>query len=135
MPFVFGIDNESLLKRVRVLELNTIQNMATLENLSAALKVLESKINTTNSEVTGNFESQEQNRNEVNKLKLKLNELKEVTDVLKVEESCLHFAKMGFSESGEYPIDPDGKSQNLPPIMAHCSLPDGKTTVGKPNLK
>ena len=41
------------------------------------------------------------------------------------------FGKVGFTRSGVYPIDPDGKSQNQPPIEGHCSLPDGKTTIGE----
>ena len=78
-----------------------------------------------------NTESQEKTKNEVNNLKFKVNDLKGVTEILGLEESCLHYGKMGFSESGEYPIDPDGKSQYLAPIKVHCSLPDGKTTIGK----
>ena len=69
-------------------------------------------------------------KKQVNNLQFKVNDLKDVTDILSIEESCLHYKKMGFSQSGEYPIDPDGKSQNLGPIKAYCSLPDGKTTLG-----
>ena len=41
------------------------------------------------------------------------------------------FGKVGFTRSGVYPIDPDGKSQNQPSIKGHCSLPSGKTTIGE----
>ena len=41
------------------------------------------------------------------------------------------FGKVGFTRSGVYPIDPDGKSQNQPPIKATCTLPSGKTTIGE----
>jgi len=60
-----------------------------------------------------------------------VDELKMVTNVLRVEESCAALGKLGYTQTGTYPIDPDGKSQNLPPVQAHCSLPDGKTSIGK----
>ena len=85
----------------------------------------------TKTDIAKNIKSQEKTKNEVNNLKFKVNGLKDVTEILGLEESCFHYGKMGFSESGEYPIDPDGKSQYLAPIKAHCSLPDGKTTIGK----
>jgi len=68
--------------------------------------------------------------NVVDELKIKLSELEEVTNILRVEESCAALGKLGYTQTGTYPIDPDGKSQNLPPVQAFCSLPDGKTSIG-----
>ena len=62
-----------------------------------------------------------------------VDELKMVTNVLRVEESCSALGKLGYTQTGTYPIDPDGKSQNLPPVQATCSLPQGKTSIGKNN--
>ena len=58
-----------------------------------------------------------------------------MTNVLRVEESCLALGKLGYTQTGIYPIDPDGKSQNLPPVQATCSLADGKTSIGKNKLE
>ena len=62
-----------------------------------------------------------------------VDELKMVTNVLRVEESCSALGKLGYTQTGTYPIDPDGKSQNLPPVQATCLLPQGKTSIGKNN--
>ena len=71
--------------------------------------------------------------NVVDELKTKLSELEKVTNILRVEESCAALGKLGYTQTGTYPIDPDGKSQNLPPVQATCSLPQGKTSIGKNN--
>ena len=69
--------------------------------------------------------------NLVDELKTKLSELEKVTNILRVEESCAALGKLGYTQTGTYPIDPDGKSQNLPPVQATCSPADGKTSIGK----
>ena len=69
--------------------------------------------------------------NLVDELKTKLSELEKVTNILRVEESCTALGKLGYTQTGTYPIDPDGKSQNLPPVQATCSPADGKTSIGK----
>jgi len=56
--------------------------------------------------------------------------LEKLTNILRVEESCAALGKLGYTQTGTYPIDPDGKSQNLPPVQATCSLPQGKTSIG-----
>ena len=71
--------------------------------------------------------------NVVDELKTKLSELEKVTNILRVEESCAALGKLGYTQTGTYPIDPDGKSQNLPPVQATCSWPQGKTSIGKNN--
>ena len=73
----------------------------------------------------------EENKKEIDSLKYKVNALENFTEKLGVEESCQMFGKVGFTQSGVYPIDPDGKSQNQPPIKATCRLPDGQTTIGE----
>jgi len=133
---VLSNDYESLKARIETIERQLNEGSTKLEAVTETIENLETNINGTKKEMADNFQLQEtykENTNkEVNSLKTKTNDLEEITNVLSVEESCQQLSNLGFTKSRQYPIDPDGKSQNLNPIMAHCSLPDGKTTVGKP---
>ena len=138
LPYPVSCDDQALLNRLQEVEVHSIALEVQLQEcqtnyqvVAEIIETIKADINVTKTDIVKNTESQEKTKNEVNNLKSKVNDLKDVTEVLGLEESCFHYGKMGFSESGIYPIDPDGKSQYLAPIKAHCSLPDGKTTVGK----
>ena len=96
--------------------------------LEVKIAALETKFETSKLALTDGLANVE---NVVDELKTKLSDLEKVTNILRVEESCASLEKLGYTQTGTYPIDPDGKSQNLPPVQAHCSLPDGKTSIGK----
>ena len=110
-------------KKITVLERKNLN----LEEKNSAFR---KKFETSKLALTDGLASVE---NVVDELKTKLSELEKVTNILRVEESCAALGKLGYTQTGTYPIDPDGKSQNLPPVQATCSLPDGKTTIGKNN--
>ena len=132
-------DDQNILQKIENLELGLQECKANLqavtENIQAIESTIESTINITNKNTDNKLESLklngEENKKEINSLKHKVNALEDFTEILGVEESCQMFGKVGFTQSGVYPIDPDGKSQNQPPIKGHCSLPDGKTTIGE----
>ena len=124
-------DEDSILNRLQKVEVQLQECQSNYQVVTDIIEDLKLDINITKMDVVKNEVSQEKTKNKLNNLQFKVNDLKDVTDILSIEESCLHYKKMGFSQSGEYPIDPDGKSQKLDPIKAYCSLPDGKTTVGK----
>ena len=117
---VLGQGND-LVNRLQLLE----KKNAALEDkntvLEAKIATLEIKFETSKLSLTNGLASVEN----------MVDELKTVTNVLRVEESCSALGKLGYTQTGMYPIDPDGKSQNLPPVQATCSLPDGKTSIGK----
>jgi hypothetical protein len=138
LPYPVSCDDQALLNRLQEVEVHSIALEVQLQEcqtnyqvVSEIIETIKADINETKSDIAKNIKSQEKTIIELNNLKFKVNGLKDVTEILGLEESCFHYGKMGFSESGEYPIDPDGKSQYLAPIKAHCSLPDGKTTIGK----
>jgi len=132
-------DDQNILQKIEKLELGLQECKANLqavtENIQAIESTIESTINITNKNTDNKLESLklngEENKKEINSLKHKVNALEDFTEILGVEESCQIFGRVGFTQSGVYPIDPDGKSQNQPPIKATCRLPDGQTTIGK----
>ena len=124
---VLGQGND-LENRLQLLE----KKITDLEEKNSALEEKNSafgkKFETSKLALTDGLASVE---NVVDELKTKLSELEKVTNILRVEESCAALGKLGYTQTGTYPIDPDGKSQNLPPVQATCSLQDGKTSIGK----
>ena len=132
-------DDQNILQKIERLELGLQECKANLqvvtENIQAIESTIESTINITNKNTDDKLESIKLNgedvKKEINSLKHKVNALEDFTEMLGVEESCQMFGKVGFTRSGIYPIDPDGKSQNQPPIKATCSPIDGKTTIGE----
>ena len=124
---VLGQEND-IENRLQILE----KKITVLEEKNSALEEKNSafgrKFETSKLALTDGLASVE---NVVDELKTKLSELEKVTNILRVEESCAALGKLGYTQTGAYPIDPDGKSQNLPPVQATCSLPDGKTSIGK----
>ena len=125
----------SVMTRIVLGQGNDLENRLQLSEdknavLEAKIAALEIKFETSKLSLTDGLTSVE---NVVDELKIKLSELEKVTNVLRVEESCAALGKLGYTQTGMYPIDPDGKSQNLPPVQATCSLPDGKTSIGKNN--
>ena len=126
-------DDQNILQKIEKLELDLQECKANLQVVH--IQHIESTINITIKDTDDKFESLglngEENKKEINSLKYKVNALEDFTEILGVEESCQMFGKVGFTRSGVYPIDPDGKSQNQRPIKGHCSLPDGKTTIGE----
>merc|ERR1712008_83213 len=128
-------DDQNILQKIERLELDLQECKANLQVVGVHIQHIESTVNITIKNTQDKFESLglngEENKKEIDSLKYKVNVLEDFTEKLGVEESCQMFGKVGFTRSGVYPIDPDGKSQNQPPIKGHCSLPDGKTTIGK----
>ena len=119
-------DDQNILQKIERLELGLQECKANLQVVTENIQAIESTINITNKNL-----DVEENRKEINNLKYKVDALEDFTEILGVEESCQMFGKVGFTRSGVYPIDPDGKSQNQPSIKGHCSLPSGKTTIGE----
>ena len=116
----------SLMTRIVLGQGNDLENrLQLLEKKNAVLEskiaALEIKFETSKLSLTDGLASVEN----------VVDELKMVTNVLRVEESCAALGKLGYTQTGTYPIDPDGKSQSLPPVQATCLLPDGKTSIGK----
>ena len=128
-------DEQNILQKIERLELDLQECKANLQVVGVHIQHIESTVNITIKNTQDKFESLglygEENKKEIDSLKYKVNALEDFTEKLGVEESCQMFGKVGFTRSGVYPIDPDGKSQNQPPIKGHCSLPDGKTTIGE----
>ena len=128
-------DDQNILQKIERLELGLQECKANLQVVTEHIQHVESTVNITTKNTDDKFESLglsvEKNKKEINSVKYKVNALEDFTEILGVEESCQMFGKVGFTRSGVYPIDPDGKSQNQPPIKATCSLPDGKTTIGE----
>ena len=102
----------------------------TLETLFENLATIEENLNVSKSDLVENSDQLSSLKQKLNNGFEKIDNLVKVTDILSSQEFCWKFGSIGFIESGVFPIDPDGLQQNLPPITAFCSLPDGKTTLG-----
>ena len=128
-------DEQHILQKIERLELGLQECKANLQVATVHIQHVESTVNNTIKSTDDKFESLglnvKENKKEINSVKYKVNALEDFTEKLGVEESCQMFGRMGFTRSGIYPIDPDGKSQKQTPIKATCSLPDGKTTIGE----
>ena len=128
-------DDQNVLQKIEKLQLDLQECKANLQVVTVHIQHIESTVNITIKNTDDKFESLglngEENKKEIDSLKYKVNALENFTEKLGVEESCQMFGKVGFTQSGVYPIDPDGKSQNQPPIKATCRLPDGQTTIGE----
>ena len=134
LKFIY-CEDQTILQKIEKLQLDLQECKANLQVVTVHIQHIESTVNITIKNTDDKFESLglngEENKKEINNLKYKVNALEDFTEKLGVEESCQMFGKVGFTRSGVYPIDPDGKSQNQPPIKATCSLPSGKTTIGE----
>ena len=128
-------DDQNILQKIEKLELDLQECKANLQVVGVHIQHIESTINITIKNTEDKLESLglnvEENKKEINSVKYKVNALEDFTEILGVKESCQMFGKVGFTRLGVYPIDPDGKSQNQPPIKATCSPIDGKTTIGE----
>ena len=102
----------------------------TLEILSENVATIEENLNVSKSDLVATTDQLSNLKQKVNNGLEKIDNLVEVTDILSSQEFCWKLGSVGFTESGIFPIDPDGLEQNLPPIKVFCSLPDGKTTLG-----
>ena len=102
-----------------------------LEILSENVATIEENLNVSKSDLVETTDQLSNLKQKVNNGLEKMDNLVQVTNILSLQEFCWKLGSVGFTESGIFPIDPDGLEQNLPPIKAFCSLPDGQTTLGQ----
>ena len=62
---------------------------------------------------------------------LQFKEYLEFSSSMVVGESCLDLARQGVTKSKVYDLDLDGVNRGEIPIKAHCTFPDGVTTIGQ----
>ena len=91
---------EKLEQKFTKLELKFDASEQIVEEGQSILGDLELIINSTKQDISDHFESQQKTKREVESLKLKVTDLKEVTGLLGAEKSCQMLGKIGFRQSG-----------------------------------
>ena len=110
------------------------QDSNSLENLVPLIRNLTIQLNEAlkNENIYSDFATQLLNASEALSEKMSGDFLKVLKHAEKLVDSagtCQELSDFGFTESGMYPIDPDGHKVGAEPIMVHCNFTTNTTEI------